>query len=419
MFGKRKPEVLVVGAGPVGLLTALLLAKRGVEVQIVDRQWRTGAHSYALALHAESLRLFEEIGLLEPLLRRGYPVHGVGVYDGRQRRADIRLSGPEDRLPGLMVMPQDVLERLLEETLEQHAVLVQWNHAVSHFVPHSFQVDVALDKLVKESLGYAVAHTEWMIARTTEIQVPWVIGTDGHRSQIRRSLEIDFQEIGAAQHFAVFEFRTDQDLQQEVRLVLGERTTNAVWPLPDGYCRWSFELPEFAVPLGPREKDRTAVQIGAAQFPTLTEEHLRLLLQERAPWFQGSIEDIRWRMVVRFERRLASCFGEERVWLAGDAGHMTGPVGMQSMNVGFREARDLVGLLVPIMRGAGQPEQMQAYTQQRSAEWRSLLGVDGGLRAGPKTDPWIQQQVDRLLACLPATGQDLAAIAQQLGLQFG
>lgn len=418
MFGKKKPEVLVVGAGPVGLLAGLLLAKRGIQVQVVDKQWRTGAHSYALALHAESLRLFQAIGLLDPLRERGYPVHCVGLYDGLQRRGEVRLSGADDPLPGLLVMPQDVLERLLEEALERHGVQVQWNHAVSHFVEHGFQVDATVDQLVKESLGYAVAHTEWMIAHTTELQVPWVIGADGHRSQTRRSLEIDFRETGEAQHFAIFEFQTDVDLQHEARFVLGDRTTSAVWPLPGGYCRWGFELPDFAVSLGPREKERSAAQSGSVPFPTLTEEHLRLLLTERAPWFQGTIGEIRWRMVVRFERRLAGSFGRDRVWLAGDAGHMTGPVGMQSMNVGFREVRELVGILSGLLRDGGQPEQLQTYGRQRLAEWQMLLGLKGGLRAGPHTDPWIQQRAERLLACLPATGADLAAAAQQLGLQL-
>ena len=95
MFGKKKPEVLVVGAGPVGLMAGLLLAKHGIQVQIVDKQWRTGAHSYALALHAESLRLFEEIGLLDRMLQLGYPVHRVGLYDGLQRRAEVRAFEAE------------------------------------------------------------------------------------------------------------------------------------------------------------------------------------------------------------------------------------------------------------------------------------------------------------------------------------
>ena len=417
MFGKKKPEVLVVGAGPVGLLTALLLVRRGIRVQIVDKEWRTGAHSYALALHGSSLRLLAEIGLRDAILERACPIHRIGIYDGVQRRAEVQVS-TDGLLPGLVVMPQDVLERVLEQALEQHGVRVDWNHAAGRFRAREEGVEVTIDKLVKESLGYAVAHTEWMIAKTIELHVPWVIGADGHRSQLRRSLELDFPEVGPAQHFAVFEFQSDADLQHELRLILADRTVNAVWPLPDGACRWSFELPDFSVPLGPRDKERNEVQIGSAQFPALTEDHLRLLLAQRAPWFQGSIDLIQWRMVVRFERRLTQAFGRQRMWLVGDAGHMTGPVGMQSMNVGFREARDLTGILASILCEGGSVERLPAYHEERTAEWRSLLGLEGGLHAGAGTAPWLQQQRDRLLAGLPASGADLAAAARQLNLEY-
>ena len=80
MFGKKKPEVLVVGAGPVGLFTAPQLARRGIRVEIIDKDWRTGAHSYALALHPSSLRLFQDVGLLGEILDESYLVKTIGIY---------------------------------------------------------------------------------------------------------------------------------------------------------------------------------------------------------------------------------------------------------------------------------------------------------------------------------------------------
>jgi 2-polyprenyl-6-methoxyphenol hydroxylase-like FAD-dependent oxidoreductase len=92
MFGKKPPQVLVVGAGPVGLFAALALTRHGVRVQIVDKEWRTGKHSYALALHAASLQMLDEAGLLADVLEKSYRVRGVGLYDGRGRRGEMRVS---------------------------------------------------------------------------------------------------------------------------------------------------------------------------------------------------------------------------------------------------------------------------------------------------------------------------------------
>ena len=126
---------------------------------------------------------------------------------------------------------------------------------------------------------------------------------------------------------------------------MGDLTTDAVWPLPDGYCRWSFQLADFTAPESSRVKDRIGLQLGTSQFPVLAEENLHALLAERASWFGGRVDEIDWRIVVRFESRLAEGFGNGRLWLAGDAGHMTGPVGMQSMNVGLREANELARII--------------------------------------------------------------------------
>ena len=216
----------------------------------------------------------------------------------------------------------------------------------------------------------------------------------------------------------MFEFETDFDVDHQLRFILGDRTADVLWPLPHGACRWSFQLTDFAAPAAARRRDRLGVMIGSAQYPAMTEEDLHRLIDERAPWFRGSVSRLNWQIVVRFERRLARAFGKQHVWLAGDAGHMTGPAGSQSMNVGLREADDLTSIIAGILR-QGQPAgQLQTYNDQRLAEWRQLLGLDGGLKADSHTDPWIRQHGARLLPCLPATGEELARLAQQLGLRF-
>jgi 2-polyprenyl-6-methoxyphenol hydroxylase-like FAD-dependent oxidoreductase len=416
MFGKKKPEVLVVGAGPVGLFTALALVKRGIAVQIVDKEWRKATHSYALALHAHSLKLLESVGLLGPVLDHAYRVRTIGLYDGTERQAELHLSELDEDFSFLAVMQQDVLEQLLEKALHDAGVKVDWNHQVAYLEPNADHVTATIDRLQKESLGYTVAHTEWVVAKSRKVEVPYVIGADGCQSDVRRALGLGFEDVGNTEHFAVYEFKTDADLQHEMRLVMNQDTTNVLWPLPDGYCRWSFQLKDFVVPATTRMKDSFLVELGPSRFPVLNEDQLHTFIAERAPWFNGSVDHINWRIVVRFERRLASGFGWDRMWLVGDAAHMTGPVGIQSMNVGMREADDLADRLARILREGESSKVLDAYNAERLAEWRFLLGLEGGLKPQPRTAPWVRLRHEHMLPCLPASGDDLERLAAQLHL---
>ncbi|NUQ66131.1 MAG: FAD-dependent monooxygenase, partial [Pirellulales bacterium] len=405
-------------AGPVGLFAALSLAKLGVRVEVVDRQWRTGAHSYALALHGQSLQMLGELGLSDSIVERAYRVGSVGLYDASGRRAEMRISELGGPFPFVAVMPQDQLERVLERALEEQGVKVRWNHEVARLDQDDRGVSATIHRLEKQSTGYAIAHTEWVVADTAQINVPLVIGADGHRSTVRRSLVSAFDEVRPAQYFAVFEFRTDADLSGEMRVVMTDRATDVVWPLPDGACRWSFQLSDYAAPAATREKQRVVLQqIGGAEFPVVAEQRLRGLLAQRGRWFGGTIDEITWQIAVRFEHRLAERFGSGRLWLAGDAGHTTGPVGMQSMNVGFREAQELAAIFASILRGKESIGALESYGRGRREEWRYLLGLDGGLKPTGAGDPWVARQADRLTTCIPASRDAYARLAGQLGLE--
>lgn len=431
---ERTPDVLVVGAGPVGLYAALALARRDVPVQIVDTGIWACTHSYALALHRRSLKLLQDVGLLERALESAYQVRKLALYDNKEKRAEIRLDNNADPMSCVAVLRQDVLEMLLEEALGDAGVRVSWRHQVSSIDPQPDHVVAVVDKYEQESRGYVVAHSEWVVSKSSRMEVPFVIGADGYKSKVRSALKVDFHEVGPAKYYAVFEFKSDADLGHELRLALGEQTTDVLWPLPNGYCRWSFELPDYTsataeewkryllesgldnVPT-PRTKDRSLTN-GGEDSALLDEPHLRALINLRAPWFKGSIEDLTWRTIVRFERRLASSFGSGRLWLAGDAAHLAGPAGIQSMNLGLFEAHELAETLSRILHRVGSRTQLETYNDRWMAEWRRLQGIEGGLRASAETDPWVRQNAARLTGCLPAHGVELASLADQVKLHL-
>ncbi|MEB3323573.1 MAG: FAD-dependent monooxygenase, partial [Synechococcaceae cyanobacterium] len=287
-----EPDVVVVGAGPVGLFTALNVVSRGHRVRIIDKEWRPTAHSYALALHAESLEFLEEFSLLGPVLASSRRIRRVGFYDGDDRFACVDLRALRRDHSFVSVLRQDLLERLLVDALAARGVKVMWNHELAGLQQTDDGVEVVVDKLAREGLGYAVEHGEWVVQRTKTMRPAFVIGTDGHRSRVRNASGIEWPETGPVQHFAVFEFRTDADLGDEMRIMLHDGLQNVVWPMPEGYSRWSFEVAGDDAPGVSRIKDRADVQLGGVDYPVLAADSLGQFLHIRAPWFRGTVDDV-------------------------------------------------------------------------------------------------------------------------------
>lgn len=411
MFRHPDPEVLVVGAGPVGLVAAFFLQQHGVRVDIVDMHERTTQHSYALAIHPRTLRILDEAGLARELIAAGRTLTKVAYYDGRERRAEIDYAALASSHPYLLVLRQSVLERAVEEALRRQKLKVLWRHRLEALAVDGETIRAEVVELDQVATGYPIARTEWVVVRSETVRPAFVIGADGYDSAVRRMSGIEMEEYGAAQVFSVYEIEAAGELPAEVRVVLEPDLTSVYWPLEEGRCRWGFQI---------RDVSEHAASMA----------RLEQLLATRAPWFTARPTQIYWSTLGLFERRLARSFGSARVWLAGDAAHQAAPVGVHSMNSGLVEARELASRIAEVLRAGGAPSRLEAFAAETHAAWRWLLGastappgagppapaVGPPVRALPGADPWVRQIGARIVACVPASGEDLEPLLGQIGL---
>src|ERR1041385_5053785 len=190
LMKKNETEVLVVGAGPVGLLTGILLAERGIEFQIIDSEERTAARSYACALHPSSLRLLDKLGLAEELLPHGRRIPKIAFYDGPLRRAEINLAELGGDFPFLLVVPQSHLEGILEQRLREKN-MVNWKHRFDGCNLEENSVVATVEKLSGTAVGYIVPHWETVVQKRYSIRSQFLIGADGYNSLVRQRLGIE------------------------------------------------------------------------------------------------------------------------------------------------------------------------------------------------------------------------------------
>ena len=417
MTQTTETDVLVVGAGPAGMLAALVLARQGIKTQIFDEEWRTTGRSYALALHPSTLALLAELGLDRDLVAHGQRVERIGIHVGHRREHTLELSQLGGDFPFVLVLPQQALEDALEAELEKTGVNVHWSHRGDDLVLGSEGCRATIDKLSKQSGGYGVAASNWLVEKSFGIQARYVVGTDGYRSTVRRALGGEFPEVQPADVFAVFEYASAGEPRHDMTLVVDDAKTSVLWPLPNERHRWSFQIDDDAFQER-RRKSRLAMQVGAESYPHLTPEYLRELVRERAPWYEAPIGNLAWSVEVRFERRLTTTFGGGHAYLAGDAGHMAAPVGVQSMNAGLAEAHTLATRLGGVIHRTASYATLDAYAAEQLSTWKQLLASPNLPKVGEDAPPWAKEHARRLLGAIPASGNELAPLLGKLGLSL-
>ncbi|WP_211122064.1 FAD-dependent monooxygenase [Streptomyces yatensis] len=378
-------DVVVVGAGPVGLLLAAELRLVGVDVTVIERAAARSPHSKALTLHPRSLEVLAMRGLAGPFVREGVPMP-TGHYGGLPVRLDFSVL--DTRFPYTLVLPQLRTEQLLEERLRELGGEIRWRH-------RALEVRQDADGAEVEVAGPDGTYT---------LRAAWVVGCDGAGSTVRSSAGIDFP--GTRATTTGFLGDVVLDAPPSAPSVDNEHGGFLVVPLADGHHRIAGTTGEsLAVP---------------ADQP-LTFDELRGYVRRVAGTDFG-MRAPRWLSRFGNAARQAARYRDGRVLLAGDAAHMHMPMGGQGLNVGLQDAFNLGWKLAAVCQGRAPEGLLDTYHAERHPVGAALLEntqAQTMLGATYTADARALRSVfGRLLAAHPAVNRQFAGELSALDVAY-
>ncbi len=331
---KRNAAVLVVGAGPTGLTMAIELARRGVEVDVIDASAGPAVETRALGVQARTLELFDEIGVADAAIARGLPVDAFSVFSENERIVHVSLRGLDTPYPFTLMLPQHETEALLADRLAEFGVKVQQSVELVALTQHPDAVQATL------------RHADGTLEQT---EVGWLVGCDGARSTVRSQLGVPFAGTAFEENFAVADLRMDWSLpHNEFYAFLNRGDFVAYFPMRSGAYRTAVGYRKGHAPPG-----------------EVSFSELERAVERCAP--PGArVTEVQQAARFRINQRKVTRHSVGRVFLAGDAAHIHSVVGAQGMNTGIQDAFNLGWKLAAVAQNRARPELLDTYQTERA-----------------------------------------------------
>ncbi len=336
-------EVLIIGAGPTGLVLALWLRKLGVGVRIIDRTAGPGTASRALAVQARTLELYRQLDLGDAVAARGHKVPAVNLWVEGRRKARVdfsRIGAGLTRYAFVEILPQDEHERLLIDRLRAFGTEVERRTELLRFEDDGTAVAARLRR--------PDGSEETCAAR-------YIAGCDGARSTVRNALGIAFRGGTYRHRFYVADIEAGGPaIDGELHVDLDEADFLAVFPLAQAG----------------RARLVGAIGDAGGAEPTFADIGARVVGQLRI-----EVARVNWFSTYHVHHRVAAHFRKGRAFLLGDAAHIHSPVGGQGMNTGILDAVNLAWKLAAVLAGRAGEGLLDSYEIERIGFARRLVAT--------------------------------------------
>jgi 2-polyprenyl-6-methoxyphenol hydroxylase-like FAD-dependent oxidoreductase len=374
-------DVLVVGAGPVGLAVAASLAGHGHDVTVVDGQARGANTSRAAVVHARTLEMLERIGVSKRLAALGIHAQKFSIRDGDRELVPVRFDRLSTEYPYTLMVPQNITEQVLLDRLEELGGTVHRPYVATGLSQTADGAEITLD-------GGDL------------IRARYVVAADGMNSTIRELAGLGSTGNGVLLlSFALADVRVESGLPtDQVLLFFSKSGMLVVAPLPDGSFRLVAEVDD------------------APERPDVA--YAQRLLDTRGPRRTTvRVTEVIWGSRFLIHERVADRDRAGRVLLAGDAAHTHSPAGGQGMNLGLRDAVTLGDALSVALR-EGREDELDEYATGSRAEAMHVVSLAGRLTRLATVPPAVRPLRNvalRLLALVPAFRRSLAEQLSAIG----
>jgi len=391
-------DVLIVGAGPTGLMLANQLARRGVKPRIIDRHSGPAQQSRAMAVQARTMEIYSRMGLIDKALSLGERATGANIWANGRWTARIPVGDIGQSMspfPFVLMLGQDDNELIMGEKLRDYGVTVDWNTELVEIEQHPDHVDATLTL------------PDGTIQR---VKAAWVAGCDGSRSPVRELSGIKFPGAPYEHTFFVADTEATGSMKPgELNVYLWKDGFHLFFPMrgKDGW-RVIGILPKHLR----RRDDLTFEDV----VPAIRQEAGTNLSFKACHWFS----------TYRISHRAAEHFRDRRCFLLGDAAHIHSPAGAQGMNTGLQDAYNLAWKLALVVQGRADAALLDTYEQERIPVAKRLLETTDRAFQLIVADGWLGSLFrTRILAAVAARAMKFERVRQlafrtiaQIGISY-